>query len=102
MFQVWHIFVDADIGEEEMLRIYDDKFFSGGAYANYLTDAALYRKNFARYITILLEYSAGGRLFEVGYAFGFFWIWIEVFGKSLGSILTGELLLTPTRAWDWM
>lgn len=51
---------------------FDEHYYSGVEYVDYLREKAILQKNFARRIDYLRRWNAGGRLFEIGAAYGFF------------------------------
>lgn len=60
---------------EDLSRIYDEHYFFGEEYANYLEDRGALEKNFRRRIEQLRGLSAldaGSRVLEIGCAYGFF------------------------------
>lgn len=67
-----HVYVHLDISDERLYQWYAQDFYSDGAYVDYVGDRAILEKNFRRFIALLREYSAGGLLFEIGCAYGFF------------------------------
>jgi SAM-dependent methyltransferase len=59
-------------GSDEDLRLAYERFFTDSAYLDYVADRAAASRNFARFITVLRRFQPGGRLFEIGAAYGFF------------------------------
>src|SRR5262245_22186186 len=53
-------------------RLYMDAYFAGGEYADYVADRSILQRNFARRIGQLLRLKPGGKLLEIGSAYGFF------------------------------
>ena len=58
--------------DEEIRRLYQAAYFAGEEYADYVQDKAILQRNFRRLIRVLERFSTGGRLYEVGAAYGFF------------------------------
>jgi 2-polyprenyl-3-methyl-5-hydroxy-6-metoxy-1,4-benzoquinol methylase len=52
--------------------IYDESYYHGASYLDYPGDAPLHRKNFRRRLDSLLRRAPGGRLLEIGSAYGYF------------------------------
>ncbi len=68
-------FVFADMPADEpitLTSLYQDEYFKGGEYDDYLRDRPQLQANFADRIATLRRYSNGGKLFEIGAAYGFF------------------------------
>jgi cyclopropane fatty-acyl-phospholipid synthase-like methyltransferase len=53
-------------------QLYTREYFAGGEYHDYLADKATLQRNFARRIVSLRKLKPGGRLLEIGAAYGFF------------------------------
>ncbi len=53
-------------------RIYEGGYFTGEEYLDYLADEPFFRRNFQKRLRQLLRRCAGGRLLEIGAAYGFF------------------------------
>jgi SAM-dependent methyltransferase len=70
--QCGFVWADLTISENELKELYADNYFFGGEYRNYLEEEAPLRKDFKRNLGILLKFSKGGRLLELGSAYGFF------------------------------
>lgn len=66
----------AEMGSFDPSRYYSEAYFSGGhpdGYANYAETGPTLRAEFARTVKVLLESGVrGGRLLEIGCAYGFF------------------------------
>lgn len=67
-----HVYVPFEGSRADLVSWYDEHFFSGGAYANYEGEKRALQRNFAGFVERLRSLSPGGRLFEVGAAYGFF------------------------------
>jgi 2-polyprenyl-3-methyl-5-hydroxy-6-metoxy-1,4-benzoquinol methylase len=57
---------------ETLRTAYDENYYAGVEYVDYLQEKAMLQKNFARRIAYLRRWNEGGRLFEIGAAYGFF------------------------------
>ncbi len=66
------IYYDKEIKKEEIHELYNEKYFFGDEYLDYLKDKKTLQKNFIKRIRTLKRYSEGGGLLEVGCAYGFF------------------------------
>ncbi len=53
-------------------QIYQDAYFTGQEYLDYLGDEALLKRNFRRRLKHIRKRCPGGRLLEIGSAYGFF------------------------------
>jgi SAM-dependent methyltransferase len=67
-----HISVNNVVQPETLAQHYGTTFFEGGDYSDYLGDRAILQRNFRRFATKLARFAPGGRLFEIGCAYGFF------------------------------
>jgi SAM-dependent methyltransferase len=56
----------------EARRLYEGDYFTGEEYLDYLADEPFFRRNFRKRVRDLLRRRAGGRLLEIGAAYGFF------------------------------
>lgn len=66
-------FVTANIDPSTDVRsLYEGQYFKGEEYLDYQTDEALFKKTFRARLNQLLKRRAGGRLLEIGAAYGFF------------------------------
>ena len=66
------VFSRSESSEAEIRQIYQASYFSGGEYAGYLEDKPVLQKNFARWVETVSRFCSGGRLYEIGAAYGFF------------------------------
>ena len=66
------MFADAQISAADLQKLYQRNYFFGSEYLNYLEDKPALQKNFKARTRALLKYSTGGKLFEIGCAYGFF------------------------------
>jgi SAM-dependent methyltransferase len=66
---------DVSLSREELERIYSEKYFHGEEYRDYVSERAIFAKQFQRRLKVLLQHvpeGRRGRLFEIGAAYGFF------------------------------
>jgi hypothetical protein len=65
-----------DLTHEQVRRLYQEEYFQGEEYGDYLADALSHRKNFAARLRVMKRVAGGdpGPVFEVGCAYGF---WLE-------------------------
>ncbi len=59
-------------GPVDAARLYDAAYFTGGEYLDYRADEAFFRRNFRKRLRGVLARCDGGRLIELGAAYGFF------------------------------
>jgi len=59
-------------GDIDPHALYDGQYFKGAEYLDYPADEAFFKKNFRRRLADVLRYKSGGRLLEIGAAYGFF------------------------------
>jgi len=59
-------------GAADPAEIYNAEYFAGAEYRDYLADRSILEKNFKRRIRMLRRLAPGGRLLEIGSAYGFF------------------------------
>ena len=52
--------------------LYQEGYFKGEEYFDYINDKAILQKNFARHLDEIIKYKKNGKLFEIGCAYGFF------------------------------
>lgn len=52
--------------------LYEGDYFTGEEYLDYLADEAVFRKNFRRRLADVKRFCSGGRLLEIGSAYGLF------------------------------
>jgi SAM-dependent methyltransferase len=66
---------DLDLGDEELAALYDERYFCGDEYADYVRDRSSIEKSFARRLRTLMPLVGqpnAKNLFEIGSAYGFF------------------------------
>jgi SAM-dependent methyltransferase len=66
---------DVSLGRDELERLYGEAYFKGEEYRDYVSERALFTKQFQLRLQTLLRYLPAGRrndLFEIGAAYGFF------------------------------
>ncbi len=67
-----HCIAATDVASLNFSRLYDESYFSGDEYANYLGDRSTFDKQFWARLKQVLRYQKSGRMIEIGCAFGFF------------------------------
>lgn len=67
-----HVAIQLGISDADLVRLYETEFFTNGSYVDYLGDRAILKKNFARFLNRLHVHAVGGRLLDIGCAYGFF------------------------------
>ena len=71
-----HLRAGFDVDEETALSCYDEEYFQGGEYGDYLAEREVLRRNFARRFREIKRITGGlDSVFEVGCAYGF---WLEL------------------------
>jgi len=89
-----HIFSDLSLSEGELCGLYDEGYFFGNEYYDYLSDRKVSEKNFELRLRILRKFIEPNRhksLLEVGCAYGFFLAMAkDLFEVSLGVDITKD------------
>jgi len=68
-----HVWADATISDDELQKLYGERYFRGDEYADYAREAPALAKNFRRRVrTLVRRHPAGGFLWEIGAAYGYF------------------------------
>lgn len=84
-------YVDPLPSLEELAAMYAEPFFCGdSAYANYIAERTSLQRNFQKRIDVLRRYSASGRLYEVGCAYGFFLELARAYWEVEGCDISAE------------
>jgi 2-polyprenyl-3-methyl-5-hydroxy-6-metoxy-1,4-benzoquinol methylase len=60
------------MGPADAAALYGDNYFTGAEYRDYLADQAVHRANFQRRLRDVRRLVSGGKLFEIGCAYGLF------------------------------
>lgn len=63
---------DVHLSQEQWSEIYSRNYFFGDEYVDYVQEEPALRKNFRRNINWIRSLCSGGRLLEIGSAYGFF------------------------------
>lgn len=66
------VYADQERWRVDPPKLYGSDYFHGEEYADYVRDRAIAELNFKRVIRRMRSWSRGGRLFEIGCAYGFF------------------------------
>jgi len=68
-----HVCADLELSDEEMHALYSEQYFKGAEYLDYEREAPALRRNFQRNLRRLRQrHPGGGRLWEIGAAYGYF------------------------------
>lgn len=67
-----HCVADLDVETLDLGSLYNETYFSGGDYADYLRDRAVFEKHFSERLGEVRRSSPGKDLVEVGCGYGFF------------------------------
>ncbi|MBI4579971.1 MAG: class I SAM-dependent methyltransferase [Planctomycetes bacterium] len=70
--------------------LYEGAYFKGEEYLDYAADEAFFKRNFRRRLTQVLERRQGGRLLEIGAAYGFFLDLARPYFDVVGFEVNGE------------
>lgn len=66
------VFADAHLSAAELEHLYQRDYFFGDEYLNYQEDKPYLQRNFRARLKTLRRFSHGGKLFEIGCAYGYF------------------------------
>lgn len=68
-----HRFVETDVCDNHVTKIYDDSYFTGGGagYSDYLAEGKMLRARGKTYAAIVSKYGETGKMLDVGAAAGF-------------------------------
>ena len=67
-----HIMADLNIQDIELKNLYSNKYFAGEEYCDYLHDRKVFDKQFKSRLRDIIKLKSGGKLIEIGCAYGFF------------------------------
>jgi len=67
-----HVVADLDVCSIDFQEIYDDGYFSGEEYDDYLRDRSVFVRQFRDRLQEVLRFTKKGDLIEIGCAYGFF------------------------------
>lgn len=81
------VFYDKKI---DAASLYTEDYFKGGEYADYLADKEIIQRNFGQRIKQLRKYKEGGRLLEIGSAYGLFMEMAQPFWEVTGVEISSE------------
>jgi len=87
---------EIDLSPEEVHRLYQEDYFQGQEYGDYLADADSHRKNFSARLRVVQRWMGNkmGPIFEIGCAYGF---WLEACSRA-GIEATGvDVCVEPVR-----
>ena len=84
------VFADAQVNADALKEIYQQSYFFGDEYLNYVEDKPFLQKNLLARMRTLRQFSPGGRLFEIGCAYGFFLELAQKYWKAEGCDLSDQ------------
>jgi 2-polyprenyl-3-methyl-5-hydroxy-6-metoxy-1,4-benzoquinol methylase len=67
-----HCVADIDLDSLDFSRIYQDSYFAGEEYENYLGDREVFKRQFEDRLREVMAFRKQGDLIEIGCAYGFF------------------------------
>ncbi len=86
---------DMDLTHEQVRALYQEDYFRGEEYGDYLADALSHRKNFAARLSVVKRLMGrAGPVFEVGCAYGF---WLEQCAKAGIECAGVDVCVEPVR-----
>jgi SAM-dependent methyltransferase len=88
-----HIMADIDAKCLDISGIYDNNYFSGHEYCDYLGDQRVFKKQFKSRLKDVIKYQPNGDLIELGCAYGFF---LDV-ARSSYNVHGFDIAEEPTR-----
>jgi SAM-dependent methyltransferase len=88
-----HCVADVDAGSLDFSRIYDDGYFTGEEYDDYLRDRPVFRRQFEDRLREVGAFRRDGDLIEIGCAYGFF---LDV-ARSRFRVRGFDICAGPTR-----
>jgi len=80
----------ADATPTDVRHLYEGDYFTGGEYRDYHADEAFFKRNFRRRLKQLRRRCAGGRLLEIGSAYGFFLDLARAYFEVIGFEVNAE------------
>jgi len=75
---------------QEVRRLYEGDYFTGGEYRDYRDDEAFFKRNFRHRLKQLRQRCTGGRLLEIGSAYGFFLDLARAYFEVIGFEINAE------------
>jgi 2-polyprenyl-3-methyl-5-hydroxy-6-metoxy-1,4-benzoquinol methylase len=85
-----------DISPDEVRKLYQENYFQGEEYGDYLADARSHRKNFEARLKIVQQFmhQGTGPIFEIGCAYGF---WLEACTRAGIEAVGVDVCVEPVR-----
>lgn len=74
----------------EARRLYEGRYFTGGEYLDYRADEAFFKRNFRPRLRAVRARCPGGRLLEIGAAYGFFLDLAKEYFDTVGFEVNGD------------
>jgi SAM-dependent methyltransferase len=84
------VFADAQINADTLRELYQQSYFFGDEYLNYVEDKPFLQKNLLARVLTLRKFSQGGALFEIGCAYGFFLELAEEYWAAEGCDISSQ------------
>lgn len=89
--QCAHVWADMEVSDEEFRELYSEKYFHGAEYMDYEKERSALCWNFKSRIRELRKcHPDGGKLFEIGSAYGFFLEVAKEFFQVTGCDISGH------------
>ena len=70
--QCGYIWADVEFSKENVIQFYNNNYFFGKEYMDYIKEEQALKKNFLRHLKIIKKFKSSGKLLEIGSAYGFF------------------------------
>jgi len=84
----------------DVRQLYENDYFTGGEYRDYRKDEAFFKRNFRRRLKQLRQRCAGGRLLEIGSAYGFFLDLAREYFEVVGFEVNADAVRHGREAFD--
>lgn len=84
------VFADVHVDADALREIYQQSYFFGDEYLNYVEDKPFLQKNLSARLRTLRKFSAGGTLFEIGCAYGFFLELAQKYWEAEGCDISAQ------------
>ncbi len=85
------------LDEDQAKKFYDSGYFHGGDYEDYEASQAAAKRNFRRFVAKLRRVQEGGRLLELGCAYGYFLDLAQSFWQVRGIDVSEEAIASCSQ-----